>query len=180
MLKHQKAFTLIELMVTLTVASVIIAFAIPSFNSMIINNRSASLGDEFSIAVNFARSEALKRGTRVSLCASENGTSCTGAWTDGYIVFIDAAATDKATTPVIAAPSAVLKAWERPEGGAEISVKSGTANITFLRFTALGTLARVSANPLEIEVSVEHCTNNAARKINVGLSGMVSIERTDC
>jgi type IV fimbrial biogenesis protein FimT len=40
----------------------------------------------------YARSEAIKRTNRVTICASSNGTSCTGAgalWKNGWLVFVD-------------------------------------------------------------------------------------------
>lgn len=40
--------------------------------------------------VSFARAEAIKRNARVTMCASSNGTSCTGGWAQGWIVFVDA------------------------------------------------------------------------------------------
>jgi len=36
--------------------------------------------------VQLARGEAIKRNKPVTLCASSNGTSCTGAWKDGWVV----------------------------------------------------------------------------------------------
>ena len=38
----------------------------------------------------YARSEAVTRNTRVSICNSNNGTDCGGTWSDGWIVFSDA------------------------------------------------------------------------------------------
>ncbi len=179
MLKNQKAFTLIELMVSLTVLGISIALAVPGFNSMIINNRSATLGEEFASVINYARSESVKRGIRISLCATKDGLTCGAgdSWTDGYMAFADGAATDKAATPTV---GVVLKAWDKPHAQAEISVKSGAVDLTFLRFTALGTLARVNTDTLSIKVNLKKCTGEAARKISVGLSGMVNIERTGC
>lgn len=177
MLKIQKAFTLIELMVTITVLGLVAGMAIPGFNKMIANNRSVTLGEDFASTISFVRSAALKHGKRISLCASSNGLTCSGAWTDGYMVFEDGAVSDNAATPVV---TNVLKVWDKPDSQALITVKSGATAITFLRFTGLGTLARVNPDPLEIKVSMQRCTSTSARLIKVGLSGMVSIERTGC
>jgi len=166
MLKNQKAFTLIELM------------AVPGFNTMITNNRSATLGEDFASVINYVRSESVKRGKRVSLCATADGLTCDSEdWIDGYMAFEDNAATDKAADPVL---GTILKVWDKPHDQAEISVKSGAVDVTFLRFTALGTLARVNTDTLDIQVNLKKCTGDAARKISVGLSGMVNIERTGC
>ncbi len=177
MLKNQKAFTLIELMVTITVLGLVAGMAIPGFNKMIANNRSVTLGEDFASMINFGRSASLKHGKRISLCASSDGLTCSGVWTDGYMVFEDGAASDTVAPPVV---GNVLKVSGKPDSQAVISVKSGAAVLTFLRFTGLGTLARVNPDPLEIKVSVQKCTSTSARLIRVGLSGMVSIERTGC
>ena len=43
-------------------------------------------------AFNLARMEAIRRGTPVSVCASADQASCSGAndWASGWIVFTDA------------------------------------------------------------------------------------------
>jgi type IV fimbrial biogenesis protein FimT len=80
-----RAFTLIELMVTIAVASVLLAIAVPSFNQLIVANRLTAQANEVVAALNFARSEAIKRNTRVSFCRVEpaNPDVCAnraGAW----------------------------------------------------------------------------------------------------
>ncbi len=61
-------FTLIELMVTLAV----LAIAVPSYTSLITTNRIASGVNELAASLNHARSEAAKRGLRVTVCKSAN------------------------------------------------------------------------------------------------------------
>ncbi len=89
MLSKIKAFTLIELVVTLAVAAVLAAIAAPSFADIIKNNRLTTEINELASALNLSKSEAIKRGETVTTCRSSNGTSCTGNWHDGWIVFVD-------------------------------------------------------------------------------------------
>ena len=178
MSKQCKGFTLIELMVTLAVAAIVLGIAVPSFNTQILNNRSIALGEDFATALNFVRSEAVKRGGRVSLCASNDGATCTGAWVEGFIAFVDDAATDTAGAPVVAN---VLRVWEPQPNGAEISVQRAGVDVGFIRYTGLGTLARIGGNnTITIESQMAHCTNNSARRTSVGLSGLVTIEGMAC
>lgn len=58
-------FTLTELMVTVSIASIMLAVAVPSFHSLILDNRLASQSAEFTGALAMARSEASRRGSRV-------------------------------------------------------------------------------------------------------------------
>lgn len=186
MLKHQKAFTLVELLVTLSVVAVLIALAAPSFNAQMLNNRSIALGEDFSTAINMARSEAVKRSGRASICASTDGQTCAGPgglWTDGFIVFVDFAANDTAPAPLLAPAGGVpviLKAWPRQDAQAVIDVTSGGVAVDFFRFNSLGSLARVTGATAIVQARLQNCTSNSARQITVNMSGMVKVERTQC
>ncbi len=177
---NNRGFTLIELMVTLVVAAIALGLAIPSFKSQMLNNKSIALGEDFVGALNFVRSEAVKRSTRVSLCASKDGATCAGNWTEGFIAFVDTAGTDKAKPPVIADENAILQIWPAQDPNAVISVKSKDTDMSFVRYTSLGTLARVEPDPLTVTTEIKECTGSSARKISIGLSGLIGIERVAC
>lgn len=86
-----KGFTLIELMVTLAIAVIVLTVGVPSFMATIQNNRITTTVNDFVSDLNLARSEAIKRGSRVTLCKSADGNSCTqsGDWSQGWILFSD-------------------------------------------------------------------------------------------
>lgn len=88
---HMRGFTLIELMVTVTVLAILLMVAIPSFNSALINYRLTSISNTFVASAQLARSEAIKRNSRVTMCKSANGVDCTtsGGWQQGWILFQD-------------------------------------------------------------------------------------------
>lgn len=65
-------FTIIELMITIAILAVIAGFAIPSFQTIIENNQTATQANNLLSAVQLARSEAVKRGVDVSLSADTN------------------------------------------------------------------------------------------------------------
>ncbi len=83
-----RGVTLIELMVTVAVASVLAFLAAPSFQSIILNNRLSSYGSDFIASTRLARNEAIKRNAVVQLCRSSDGLTCatTGGWQQGWIV----------------------------------------------------------------------------------------------
>ncbi len=184
MLKNQKAFTLIELLVTICVLGIMLSLAVPSFRSQIVNNRSTALAEDLTSRINQARYEAIKGAKTVTICASNNSTSstptCSGNWTDGYIVFEDA--TLPVTADSITAVGAVLRAYSKHDTKSVIEIKNGSAAVTFMRFTATGTLARIanSTNPLTINTYTTGCKGDSRRIISVGVSGMVSVKRVDC
>ncbi len=84
-------FKLIEMMVVVAIAAVIATIAIPGMSQFIKSNRRASTTNTLLGGFHLARSEALKRGQRVSVCKSNNGTNCVAGatWTDGWIVMSD-------------------------------------------------------------------------------------------
>jgi len=86
-----KGFTLIELMVTVAVAAILLTVGVPSFRDTVENNRLTAAANELVSALNLARSEAIKRGVRVTVCKSADGAGCTssGDWEQGWIVFTD-------------------------------------------------------------------------------------------
>jgi type IV fimbrial biogenesis protein FimT len=93
-LSKQRGFTLMELMVTVSIAGIMMGIAIPSFTSTIKNSRITAQVNEFTTSLNLSRSEAVKRGVRITLCKSSNGTTCvadgaTTNWSQGWIVFSD-------------------------------------------------------------------------------------------
>lgn len=86
-------FTLVEVMITLVIAIILAAIAIPQFTSTTQAQRTSSEINNLLNDVQFARSEALKEGQMVSLCISTNGTSCSGSgWESGWIVYSAGAA----------------------------------------------------------------------------------------
>lgn len=177
MLKRIQGFTLIELMITLAVMAIVLSIAVPSFQTLIINNKSQTMGDEFAQALNFARSEAVKNKKRVSICASSNGTSCTGSWSEGFIVFQDNAASDTAGAISL---GPIYRVWPKLSAAGTFTVKRGTAPTSFIRYTSLGTLAPIGNETITVSLKLTGCTGKAARIISVNLSGFVNVQSDDC
>ena len=76
--KAQRGFTIIELMMTVTVLALLLGIAVPSFMETVRNNRIISQNNELISSLNLARSEALKRSGSVSVCASADQATCSG------------------------------------------------------------------------------------------------------
>ncbi len=89
-------FTLIELMITLSIVVIVSLFAIPSFNGAIASSRLTSSTNEIYTALVQAKSEAVRRGKRVTVCATADGATCSddgSGWSTGWITFVDSTRT---------------------------------------------------------------------------------------
>jgi type IV fimbrial biogenesis protein FimT len=90
--KHS-GFTLIELIVTVSIAAILLSMAIPSFIGTIASNRLTTSANEFVTTLNYARSEAINRGISVTVRKVDNNSFTNlgaGAnWENGWDLFTD-------------------------------------------------------------------------------------------
>ncbi len=99
-------FTVIEMMITLSIFAIILTLAVPAFGRFIAQQRTTATANHLVANLQFARSEAINRSSPVTACPSSDGQSCTGGnrWESGWIIYLDP---DKAEQP--ADPDAVLR-----------------------------------------------------------------------
>jgi len=84
----QRGVTLIEVMVVLGIAAILLAFAVPSFQEFVARNRLDGAAQELLTSLQFARSEATRRGAQVTLRL--DGTAGSKDWGSGWTMFVDA------------------------------------------------------------------------------------------
>lgn len=88
-LKQPRGFTLIELMVTISIMAIVVSLAVPSFNTTIENRRVLTINEMLAASLKLARSEALSRSESITMCFSSDQTTCSGSWSDGWIIYVD-------------------------------------------------------------------------------------------
>ncbi len=75
-----RGFTLIEMMVVVTIAAIMLAIGVPSFKSFTAGQRVKTAASDFATAATLARSEAIKRNAEVDVVAAATG------WQDGWSI----------------------------------------------------------------------------------------------
>lgn len=88
-IKKYNAFTLVELLVTLSIVAILAIVALPNMSGFIKNERLTSSINSLLSHLQYARSESILRHRQIVVCASNDETSCSGTWVDGWIVFND-------------------------------------------------------------------------------------------
>ena len=89
---YRKGFTIVELMIVVVLISIVMYLATPGLSHIYNRITFESLQKNLISHLSFARAEALKQGTDVSLCPSSNGSNCLRAssnWKDGWLIFVD-------------------------------------------------------------------------------------------
>jgi prepilin-type N-terminal cleavage/methylation domain-containing protein len=99
---RSRGFTLVELLVVMTISAILIAAAVPSFQWLITTTRASNGANALSGAFELARSESIRRGVVVSVCrtlnpnAPEASLACSNAagggyaagdWASGWVMF---------------------------------------------------------------------------------------------
>lgn len=182
-IQGQAGFTLLELMVAITVLGILLAIGAPSFTRMIRDNRVAAQTNDLITALTVARSEATKRGTSVSVCAAGNnpptvcGAANNASWQLGWIIFAD-----RVTPGVIDVDTDIIQTFVR----ASPAVNVTTNNVGFIQFDSTGLRSRLTPSPGpgidEIVFSLQHdpCADNQHRTITIALSGRASAAKAAC
>jgi type IV fimbrial biogenesis protein FimT len=118
---------MVEIIVVIAIVAILAMIAVPSFVSSTQRIRVASNASSLFSAMTFARSEAIKRGIPVTICASSDQATClsSNVWETGWIVFADPNA-DKTV-------SAILKAQPKLKGTDTFRASNAAASVTFSR-----------------------------------------------
>lgn len=191
----EHGFTLIELVITLALAAIILTFAVPNMRSFIQSNRFATQANDFIADLNYARSEAIRRRTPVSVCKSANPTSATpvcdgnatNGWQEGRVIFVDANGNG-----AIDAGDTSLRVREPLSGGATVSpvaVGNGTNSTTIanaVTFLPDGTTPMANPNVAiglgqnQLKMCIANLSKSKVLTVAVGGSATVASNTVTC
>lgn len=177
-------FTLMEVLVVLTISAILVAVAVPAFNTSIARARTSEAANTLLAAVELARSEAIRRGVNVTACrvidpvapACEAGAApggfAAGDWAAGWVVFSET--NTAGTVGELDADEPTLMIQQSfATGGARASMIDATAN-SVITFAPNGT--RVGGGALNFEI--RYPPNGAAqatRQMTVSVLGQAAI-----
>ncbi|MCB5190745.1 GspH/FimT family pseudopilin [Methylobacillus arboreus] len=125
---RQHGFTLVELVVTLTLMAILLAVAVPSFREMLLNFQIRAAAEGLNTGLQLARAEAIRRNTNVVFTLSNNAT-----WTIGCQVVV----ADDDNDGVDDCP-AVIQSKPDTEGAVAVSVEVVPAGANTVTFNGLG------------------------------------------
>lgn len=133
-----KGMTLIELMITLSILVILTAVAIPSFQSLMASSRLRTAVSDLSTTLAQARSNAIRRGGRVTVCKSTNGTQCatTGDWNQGWIMFEDV--THSGAAPNVDTVASVTEKITLVTPALPTNIVIKSSNLNYVSFAADG------------------------------------------
>lgn len=164
-------------MVTIAILAILSMIAIPSFNQLIASVRVTTATNDLFGSLQEAKSEAIRRGSRITLCPSTDGSTCqttTPTWTVGWISFVD---TTRDTDAVVDSGEAILKVTQSTS--ADVIIQAST---DYASFSSDGTAKTINGAFLNSTVRVCHpssaLSNDArARDIRILRTGRVLITK---
>ena len=149
---RQRGVTLVELVVTLIVASITLAIAVPSFNNLTASSNMRSTSSDLISAINGARADAVNRRGQVTLRPITGGD-----WSSGWVIDYTSGTLDEENREFL------------PARGVTISEASDITSLVFLPNGTVNTQAQF-----------ELCGPNDGRLIDVSRVGRISNTNQSC
>lgn len=189
---ESSGFTILELMLVITLAALILGLGIPSLTQFIRNNQLTSAANDLLAAVHIARTEAIKRRLPTEMCFSQNPEAatpaCNGNGTQGWVVWVDdadpAASHSNDGNGQIDANEPILLRHSAVPGSLTLVSKPG-GNAGYITFMGTG-FARAASDDIAGVVICDQRGNqiqygsdtSTARGLLIGTTGRPAITRS--
>ena len=121
-----QGFTLLELLMTVIIAGILLALAVPSFSDLIVKYRLITATNDFVTSLNFARSESINRSQQVVV------RKVSTQWEGGWQVFVDIDRSTPARQNVMDATDIQLRVY--PALPIAFTLRGNSSFLNFIRF----------------------------------------------
>lgn len=150
--RPEAGFTLIELMITVSIVAILASMAVPAFSELMASQRVKAAATNLYMALTKARSEAIKRNVSVTLSKKS------GDWKDGW---------------EIQDPADTTKLIEEHGAVSGVTISAGAASVVY---RSSGRVQGGTAPSFSISAS----NTTLARCVSVDLSGRAYVKASSC
>ncbi len=162
---RNKGFSLVELMIAISVITLLITVGVPSFNATVLKLRGSSIADALITSLHFAH-------------PASTDYPCNGNnWNSGWMA-------------VLVSDSSVIKYWPVNSPGAQIGLTGMTDELVVYNANgearindASGASADDQSDAIEFTTAINNCDSpqlSIKRTIDVKSSGLIHVSRGDC
>ncbi|MDH3560997.1 MAG: GspH/FimT family pseudopilin [Gammaproteobacteria bacterium] len=177
--------TMVELLITIVVVTILLALGVPSFQEFIKNNRLTAQTNDFVTAVQLARSEAVKRGSFTTICASTDQATCDvadGNWSSGWIVFSDL---DRDGVPDVGAAAPLCEETEdcmlrTSDGLTKVAMDGVPVNDVLFGPTGMPVDEPLGTFPVTFTMNAYNCKFEQVRDIQITKMGHMTVSKQAC
>ncbi|MCB1875429.1 MAG: GspH/FimT family protein [Chromatiales bacterium] len=157
----QHGFTLVELLVTVLLAVVFAAVAVPSFRALVTESQLTGKSNELVQSFLLARSEALKRGGSVRISAKADD----GTWGQGWTVWQDADSDGEIDA------AEIIQVSDSLSDSLTIVEENSAGGFTYLSNGLVNQAGRFS---------ICRESGESGRSIRIGATGKAAVRADDC
>lgn len=183
--RHARGLTLLELMTVVALLAVFATLAVPAFARLAASVQRNSAVYELVGALNLARSEAIKRRARVTLCKTPDpdapSPQCqpSAAWNQAWLLFVDNADEPGNSRGLIDGSDQLLRVYRRSTGLA-IATGSGYAGGISYRPNGVSQGLNTSGGVGTANGTFTLCAAGTGKKVVINLMGRVRVGNASC
>lgn len=146
-MRKQTGFTLLELMITISVFAILAAIAVPNLQEFLVRTQRQQVVSDLTSAIAVARSEAVKRALPVTLAGKTSGSR---ALQDGWQIFTDPARSGVYSASAGSVTTLISEQAAYPANqllvGRDASPQLTDAGAEYLQFDSLGRISTLTGS----------------------------------